>query len=68
MIKSKKIQLVLAKQMTRKEFLQHLGLFFVGIAGISTAINQFAQLSNYQPGKKVASLQRNGYGSQPYGR
>ncbi len=64
-----KIQQVLVKQMSRKEFLKHIGLFMVGVAGISAAISQFAQLSSYQPSqKKTAALQSRGYGAQPYGR
>lgn len=73
MSKSEKIQQlqqILSKEMNRKEFLQHIGLFMVGVVGITAVINQFSQLSRYQPGKKTASLQSNsnGYGNRPYGR
>jgi len=62
-------QAILQKEMSRKEFLQHIAVFIVGAIGITGLMNHFFKLSNYQPGSKPKSaLQSNGYGARTYGR
>lgn len=68
MSKLDQFQQILTKEMNRKEFLQHIGVFIVGAIGITAFTNQFLKLGNHQPAKQVGSSQPNGYGARSYGR
>lgn len=52
--------------MSRKEFFQHVGVFILGIIGVSGLIAHFSKSLNLP--KPTSSSARGGYGSQPYGR
>lgn len=66
MSKLEQFQSVLAKEMSRKEFLQHVGVFVVGAVGITAFVNQFLKMSPTTG--NANSQQMNGYGVRPYGR
>lgn len=68
MSKLDQFQQILTKEMNRKEFLQHVGVFIVGAIGITAFMNQFLKLGGNQPAKQVGMSQAKGYGSRSYGR
>lgn len=61
-MQSKIVTSILEKEMDRKEFLQHIGLAFLALTGVSGLMRTFGQQQLMQPGKI-----QNGYGSMPYG-
>lgn len=67
-MKIENIQEILKKEMSRKEFFQHVGVFLVGIIGITGLISHFSKSFNYQPKQGSRSAQSSGYGARPYGR
>jgi hypothetical protein len=66
-MKIENIQEILKKEMSRKEFFQHVGIFILGIVGITSFLAHFSKSFNYQP-KQVSSAQSKGYGARTYGR
>ncbi len=68
MNKLEQFQQILTKEMDRKEFLQHVGIFIVGAIGITAFSNHFFKLSSYQPGKPAQLAQSKDYGARSYGR
>lgn len=63
-----KIQDILAKEMSRKEFFQHMGIFVLGAIGITGLMAHFSRSFNYQPKQTTSHPARtNGYGGRSYG-
>lgn len=52
---------VLSREMDRKEFLLNIGVLFVSLVGINSALKLLS-------GEKDSKHQAQGYGSSPYGR
>jgi hypothetical protein len=65
MIKSQKLQELLQRELTRKEFLQTIGLMALSVIGITSMLGNVDKILN--PNPKV-SQEQNGYGMSPYGR
>ncbi|MES2970919.1 MAG: hypothetical protein V4702_01185 [Patescibacteria group bacterium] len=60
-----KINDLMQKEVSRKEFLRYLGLALLAVIGITNLINN---LQNTLSGERQKKLQSNGYGSSVYGR
>ncbi len=58
---------LLTKQMTRREFLLHLGLLMLAITGISSLMSTISDPNLVNNNKKQSKLVRGGFGSGPYG-
>ncbi len=56
---------LLSKEMTRKEFLLHLGLLLFAITGISGLLKTLSDPRLVNNSKKIKA--QNGFGSGPYG-
>lgn len=54
---------LLSKEMTRKQFLLHVGILLLAITGISTLLKTISD-----PHLTSASKVRSGFGGGPYGR
>lgn len=61
-----KLNQLLEKEVSRKEFLQHMGVITVGILGITALQTRFNQSIDQQV-KKVSSKSSNSYGTRTYG-
>lgn len=68
MIDLEQIQQVLGKEVSRKEFFQHMGVFLLGVIGISGLLAHFSKNLTPLAQQKSSSAQSNGYGARPYGR
>lgn len=68
MINLNQFQDILTKEMSRKEFLQHIGIFLVGAVGIAAVVGHFSKLSTYNPNTSKQISSNSGYGSREYGR
>lgn len=60
-MQSKIVTTILEKEMDRKEFLQHVGMAFLALTGVSGLMRTFGQ--QQLPQTKI----QNGYGAMPYG-
>lgn len=63
-----KLNHLLEKEMSRKEFLQHVGVITLGVIGLSALMSRFSQSIDYQPKQKLGAQNSNGYGIRSYGR
>lgn len=63
---SKYLQKIFTKEMTRKEFLVYLGMFFVTISGVSTLLKSLSNL-NPKPKKTISSNNSSAFGTRAYG-
>ena len=68
MVDFEKIQQVLGKEVSRKEFFQHMGVFMLGVVGISGLLAHFSKSLNPLTQQNSSAAQTNGYGARPYGR
>ncbi len=68
MIKLENFQEILGKEMSRKEFFQHSGIFILGVVGVTSFLSHFSKSLNFQPRQNTGSMQNNGYGARPYGQ
>lgn len=66
-MKIEDLQQVLTKEMSRKEFFQHVGIFLIGAVGITALLSNFSKTFHYQPKQSSSPLQTSGYGTRPYG-
>lgn len=66
-INIERIQQVLTKEVSRKEFLQHLGVFILGFIGFSSLLAHFTKNLDFNPKQSVNSSRRSGYGARTYG-
>ncbi len=66
MIKLENFQEILSKEMTRKEFFQHVGIFILGIIGVTSFLAHFSKSLSLQS-KQASNPIRGGYGSRAYG-
>jgi hypothetical protein len=67
-MKIENIQEILKKEMSRKEFFQHAGIFILGIIGITSFLTHFSKSFSYQPSQVSSAAQSKGYGVRTYGR
>lgn len=58
-----KVEMILTKEMSRKEFLQHMGFAFLTVIGVSGLIKSLGESIT----TKSTSTSSLGYGSSPYG-
>lgn len=65
MIHLPKFQELLQQEMSRKEFLQHVGIGLLGVVGITAFVSNLERLLSP---KKGGSESQSGYGFSPYGR
>jgi len=65
-MKQKNIQNFLNKQMTRKEFVQHIGVLFLGIIGFYNLTSHIMRLST-EPQPIAQQVERKGFGSSKFG-
>lgn len=68
MINLENLQQALSKEVSRKEFFQHAGVFILGIIGVTGFISHFSKNLNLQPKQSANPIQSNGYGARPYGQ
>jgi hypothetical protein len=54
---------IFKKEMNRKQFLQHMGLFLLAIFGVNTLISRFLHPQRHMPG----SDQKSGWGNGKFG-
>ena len=57
------IEKVLTTEMDRKDFLKHVGLAVVAVAGVGSLLSALGRF-----GQVHSSRSSNGYGGSPYGR
>lgn len=62
---NKYLQKILTKEMTRKEFLTYLGMFFITVSGISALLKNLSQLN--PKSKKTIAKNPSSFGSRAYG-
>jgi hypothetical protein len=62
------LEQILTKEVSRKEFLQHVGVLILGVIGVSALMNRLSQLSGSRSEKSASLPQSNGYGARSYGR
>ena len=61
------LQKILTKEMTRKEFLVYLGMFFLTVTGVSTLLKNLSKM-DFNSKKTISSkVSKSGFGSRAYG-
>lgn len=63
-----KVSHLLEKEVSRKEFFQHVGVITLGVIGVTGLMSNLSKTLDYQPKKSRALSASNGYGARPYGR
>jgi len=59
----KTLQQIMQKDMDRKDFIQHVGIGFVAIAGVTTALKSLSQFGSSGGSRQMPA----GYGASAYG-
>lgn len=67
-MKIENIQEILKKEMSRKEFFQHTGMFILGVVGVTSFLAHFSKSLNLQPKQMSSSARSSGYGARTYGK
>lgn len=65
-MKTVNLQTLWHKEMDRKEFLQHVGVFIMAAAGISAVLKHLSAAPNKL--SDTAAKHKSGYGARSYGR
>lgn len=61
------LSVVLAKKMTRTEFLKYLGVMVVSVVGISSMLKNLAEINEPHKKVKLSSSGKRTFGSGAYG-
>jgi hypothetical protein len=65
-----RLQEVLQQEVTRKEFIQYVGLALLGMIGVTTFLQNFSKYVTHSTASTTAASQQKGagYGMNSYGR
>ncbi len=66
-IKPSNLQNLLQQELTRKQFIQMLGVMVVSLLGFNNLISMLAKMNHSTNTKKVAASAKDGFGSSKFG-